>query len=300
MWHVSSILEHETVFTPEGPPLRLGSNAETTTSENSGIDVEDTHRNESLAGDTHTAAGGAGSATSASGGSVGDNTSGGGGGGARFAERVIGKTWSGSPAVVLRSLRVPGRDEAACTARWLRANGQDGGGVFGDDEGWTDQRLRLLADEWSACAGSADTPSYDVEGGGRGSGVGTTAPISSKYSGEAATRSGPTPAPPPVVSPRLVPRPFMLHTGHVIVPLLNRRVRETQRDADGVVVGHGLVLAVDRGVDWGKWESHLMETAAVATRCLERLEFEGEILERERVRRWKDHLLHSQTSWYKP
>ncbi len=92
----------------------------------------------------------------------------------------------------------------------------------------------------------------------------------------------------------------MIHTGHVIVPLLNRRMRERQRDGNGVVVGHGLVLAVDRGVDWWKWESHLLETAAAATRCLERLEYEGEIIERERVRLWKEQLLHAQTSWYKP
>ena len=106
--------------------------------------------------------------------------------------------------------------------------------------------------------------------------------------------SGPAPAP-PAASPRLAPQPFMLHTGHVIVPFLNRRVREAEKEGNGMVFGHGLVLAVDRGIDWWKWESHLTETGKMATRCFERLEREGEIIERERVRRWRDELLEMQT-----
>lgn len=82
-------------------------------------------------------------------------------------------------------------------------------------------------------------------------------------------------------------RPFMVHTGHIIVPFLNGRVREKGGDS----VGHGIVLAVDRGVDWQRWEPYLMEVAAEATRCFERLENEGEVAEKERVKVWADKLL---------
>ncbi|CAN0520923.1 unnamed protein product [Ectocarpus sp. 12 AP-2014] len=87
----------------------------------------------------------------------------------------------------------------------------------------------------------------------------------------------------------------MLHTGHVIVPFLNGRVRETEKGGPNVVIGHGVVLAVDRGVDWRCWESHLTETTAVATRCFERLEREGESVERERVNDWAEKLLNRNT-----
>ena len=253
MWHVSSILEHEQVFTPEPTDQAIS------------------------AGDTDAAAGGdagsIGTLTVDSGPTA--NTRSCSGDGAYFCERVVGKTWSGYPAVVLRSLRVPGRDEAACTARWLRGNGEDGGGVFGDDEGWTDQRLRLLADEWRVSTATGD----GVRGPGLISSVGS---LSASPGG----------------SPRSMSRPFMVHTGHVIVPFFSSCcLRETEGGESREVVGHGVVLAVDRGVDWRRWESHLMETAAVATQCLERLERDGEVAERERVRIWKEELLDAQTRW---
>lgn len=254
LWHVSSILDHEAVFTPEALKLPASSRRS--------IDHQST-----VADDAKPAGGdmeSIGTLTVNSGRTVNTRC----GDGARFCERVVGMTWSGSPAVVLRSLRVPGRDEAACAARWLRGNGEDGGGVFGDDEGWTDQRLRLLADEWRACTAVGD-------GGRGGPGFGYI------------TAGSPSSSSSPGASPLPVPRPFMLHTGHVIVPFLNGYVREMENGGGGKFVGHGVVLAVDRGIDWRQWESHLMETAAVATRCFERLERDGELAERERVERWK-------------
>lgn len=261
VWHVSSILDFKTVFTPE--PSILAEMSELPTSN---IDQA------IVAGNTNTARGDAesiGTLTVDSGRTTNTRC----GDGARFCERVVGKTWSGNPAVVLRSLRVPGKDEAACAARWLRGNGEDGGGVFGDDEGWTDQRLRLLADEWRACTAIGD------RGGGPGLGP-TTAP----------------PSPSLRASPLSMPRPFTLHTGHVIVPFLNGCLRERGDGESREVIGHGVVLAVDRGTDWRRWEPHLMETAAVATRCLERLERDGEVAERKRVRLGKEALTSSQTS----
>lgn len=267
VWHVSSILEHESVFAPE---TRLPAGTQQLPA-----------GNDSAASDTNTAEGDIGSigtlTVESSSRSVNTNL----GDGSRFCERVLGKTWSGNPAVVLRSLRAPGRDEAACTARWLRGNGEDGGSVFGDDESWTDQRLRLMADEWRACTAAGGRGGGDGDGGGPSADSAVVSPSAS-----------------PGALPRSVPRPFMLHTGHVVVPFLNGCCpRETEDGGSSEVVGHGVVLAVDRGVDWGRWESHLTETAAAATRCFERLERDGEVAERARVKRWKEKLLDSQTTW---
>lgn len=200
--------------------------------------------------------------------------------GASLCERVIGKTWSGTPTVVLRSLRAPGRDEEACAARWLRGDGSEGGGIFGDDDGWTDRRLRLLADEWRACAelGTRYGIVDDVE----------DVPFQ--------TQPAPTPAEVEaghvgaIESPKGSARPFMIHTGHLIVPFGNGRVRQDGGDTN--VIGHGVVLAVDRGVDWRRWESHLINVAAAATRCFESLEHEGYAAEKARVETWADKLLH--------
>lgn len=247
VWHVSDILDHEAVFTPEPIDQAIDTSAAGGDAESIGTLTVDSDR--TAAGD-----------------------------GEHFRERVVGKTWSGHPAVILRSLRAPGRDEAARTARWLRGNGEDGRGVFGDDEGWTDQRLRLLAEEWRVCTAI----------GGRDRG-----PILGSSVGSLSS------AAPGATSPRWQPRPFMLHTGHVIVPFLNGCLREEPESGGSrEVIGHGVVLAVDRGVDWRLWESHLMETAAVAARCFERLERDGEVAMRARVNRWKEELLDAQTRWY--
>lgn len=247
VWHISSILDHEAVFTPE--PV------------DPDIAADDTN---AAGGDTESI----GNLTVDSGRSLDAHC----GDAARFCERIIGKTWSGYPAVVLRSLRVPARDEAACTARWLGGNGEDGGGVFGDDEGWTDQRLRLLADEWRVCTA--------IDDGDRDPGLGSSI---------GSLSASPGASPPP--------RPFMVHTGHVIVPFSNNCLREPDGGGSREATGHGVVLAVDRGVDWRRWESHLIETAVVATQCFERLERDGEVVEIERVRLWKEKLLDAQTRW---
>ena len=251
---------------------------------------------------------------------------------ARFRERVVGKTWSGFPAVILRSLRAPGSYEAACAARWLRRNGEDGGGVFGRDEDWSDNRLRLLADEWTFCTGlglarmrrgktgvgvteipaGAETAAIlDPAVGALPSPQGTTATpdpavgVRSQCQGDPAVAANSPPqgdpgvaAHPPsqgdqavgVYSPpreRASLRPFKVHTGHIIVPFLNGRVREEGGDS----VGHGVVLAVDRGFDWRRWEPYLVQVAAEATRCFERLENEGQAAEKARVKAWADRLL---------
>lgn len=331
VWHVSSIPDHETVFARE-PPLRSQPSsppmAESPKSTKDGTSKDEPAA--TVAADNISVGGDAGS--------IGTLTVGSGGPGQqdspRFRERVVGKTWSGTPAVVVRSLRAPGREEAAFAARWLRENGEDGGGVFGDDEGWTDERLRLLADEWEVCTrGAANTRTYGGRGGGglmlgsttTAAAAATTASASaaaaataattaaaaagSGYSGAAAVRSKPAEVPglppSPAVSPLVTPRPFMVHTGHVVVPFLNGRVQRTGKRGDKAVIGHGIVLAVDRGVDWRRWESHLVETAVVSTRCFERLERDGEIAERERVRLWSERLVnrkadHRQTQGPQP
>lgn len=247
MWHLSSIPDHETVFKPESPLLVESPSASQTTG---------TPANDNL----DSASVGVLSASS------GGNWP---GGGASFGERVVGKTWSGFPAVVLRSLRICGRDEAARAARWLRGDGGDGGSVFGDDDDWTDQRLRLLADEWKACAGLG-AMRYGIDDAGMASGPENAAILN----------------PPP--RPKVVARPFMVHPGHLIVPFLNGRVREK----GGAVIGHGVVLAVDRGVDWRQWEPHLTDVAGMATRCFECLELEGAVAEKARVSTWADNLIH--------
>lgn len=294
VWHVSSILEHETVFMPKRPPIPSQQQPSpilhTTTKNpesNNNNNKSRTDNDAAIANDGRNDTDGGvevesiGSLTigSVGGGGDGDGRN----SGARFCERVVGKTWSGVPAVVLRSLRVPGRDEAACTARWLRGNGEDGGGVFGNDEGWTDERLRLLADEWRTCTGFATAAAAAV--------AATATDLCDPAAAAAATPAAAVAPPRPPV-----PRPFTLHTGHVIVPFLNGRVRESYttsrgKSSNNMVVGHGVVLAVDRGFDWRHWESHLTETAAVATRCFERLEHEGEVAERERVKLWREELL---------
>lgn len=304
VWHVSSILEHKAVFTPKppsapSPPQQRSRPISPLHAPTHGPKNNRNNRNDSridddtaIAGDAVDGvndieggliAGSIGSLTAVSGGGNGERRS-----GARFCERVVGKTWSGAPAVVLRSLRVPGRDEAACTARWLRGNGEDGGGVFGNDVGWTDQRLRLLADEWRACTGLPAATAAAAT-------TAHSAPVAAAAAAGAAAASSSAAAAAVASLPLSVPRPFMIHTGHVIVPFLNRRVREGYtsggNNRNNTVIGHGVVLAVDRGVDWRKWESHLVEAAVVTTRCFERMEREGEVAERERVKLWREELL---------
>ncbi|CAM9193761.1 unnamed protein product [Scytosiphon promiscuus] len=305
VWHVSSIPDHETVFTREPPPRSQPLATPTAASPKSNNDGASDDETDTDAGDAISAGGGAGSIgtlTVDSGGPTRQDSS-------TFCERVVGKTWSGVPVVVVRSLRVPGREEAAFAARWLRENGEDGGGVFGDDEGWTDQRLRLLADEWEACtrgpANNVITCGANRGGGGDSvlaSTTAATAAAGSEYSGAAAKRStaaqrpkpagAPESSPSPAASLRVFPRPFMAHTGHLIVPFMTGCVQRAWKRGENAVIGHGVVLAVDRGVDWRRWESHLVEVAVVATRCFERLELDGEIVERERVRLWGERLLN--------
>ena len=147
VWHISSISDHKTVFKLDDsrPNIQSPSNSSNRTwtprADNCGDDSIGTLSVES-------------GITSRDSGSS-----------ARFRERVVGKTWSGSPVVVLRSLRAPGSYEAACAARWLRGNGEDGGGVFGKDEDWSDDRLRLLAEEWKFCTGMENTRHGEAEVG---------------------------------------------------------------------------------------------------------------------------------------
>lgn len=255
MWHISSIPDHETVFIPA--PLSVAADSPTSSCNTA----------TKTPGDTA---------------SIGTSTENSFTNGAYFCERVIGKTWSGTPTVVLRSLRASGRDEAACAARWVHGDGSDGGGIFGDDDGWTDRRLRLLADEWRVCAelGTHYGIVDDVEDVPfKPQPSPTPAEVDASHVGAFESRQGAS-------------KPFMVHTGHLIVPFGNGRVRQ-QDGGDTNVIGHGVVLAVDRGVDWRRWESHLTDVAAAATRCFERLEHEGYAAEKARAKTWAKQLLHS-------
>ena len=313
VWHISSICDHKTVFKLDdgSTPCDIRS-----PSSNNSNNKAWTSRADSC-GEAST-----GALSSVESGSISSL----GGTGARFRERVVGKTWSGSPAVILRSLRASGSYEAACAARWLRGNGEDGGGVFGKDEDWSDDRLRLLANEWRFCTGLAKMRP-GVEGGVGGLPADSETAAATSAEREAQIRPRVAGAGPPTdldtaarATPRGVKttrvglmspadtetataatasekaaspplrgglRPFMVHTGHLVVPFLNGRVRERGGDS----VGHGIVLAVDRGVDWRRWEPYLTKVAAEATRCFDRLESEGEAAEKARVKLWADKLL---------
>lgn len=317
IWHISSICDHNTVFELDdgSTPYVIQSPSSNSSGSKAWTSRADNCGDASI-----------GVLNSVESGSISSL----GGSGARFRERVVGKTWSGSPAVILRSLRTPGSYEAACAARWLRGNGEDGGGVFGKDEDWSDDRLRLLANEWRFCTGlekirhgvaggvgsspadsqtaSATSAAREAQVRSRVAGVGppadldTTARATSAQTSRSVipagvgllspaesetTTAGTTTEKSASPPPRGELRPFMVHTGHLIVPFLNGRVREKGGDS----VGHGVVLAVDRGVDWRRWEPHLMAVAAEATRCFDRLENEGEAAEKARVKLWTDKLL---------
>lgn len=168
---------------------------------------------------------------------------------ARFDERVIAKTTSETPTIVLRSLRAPGREEAERGARWSRESKHLSGGGSEGNGSWTNQNLRLLADEWTLCTGRSKPP-------------GVLEMISLSHE---ALLHGKTEH--DSISAAAVPRPFMVHSGHIIIPFVNGRVMN-QKDE---VLGHGVVLAVAHGVDWRKWESHLIDIAKVASRWFEYL-----------------------------
>lgn len=248
VWHVSSIPEHEAVFFPESPPVLDKSGSCLGEDKTSA-------RNPSIP------------ATSGDGKHV-----------DRFDERIVGHTWAGSPAVVLRSLRAPEKDESARIARWEQAT-EDDGLCCGDDS-WTDQRLRLLAGEWKICTGKVATPScasaskrdMNLAGQSRGGAVREDA--------------GAAPESPATLT---FARPFMVHSGHVIVPFTNRCARE-----DRDVVGHGLALAVDPGMDWSPWEPFLADVAAAATQRFEALEVEALAAEKLRAKAWAAKVLHSE------
>lgn len=267
MWHISSLPEHENIFLPEQLPLREKSSS----SEDYADDTTVASINSVTSADTNTR-------NSSKHRTEGDGGGGSGRNGECFDERVVGRTWAGSPVVVLRSLRTPGREEAARVARWIRMGGDSG---WCGDEDWSDKRLRLLADEWELCAGgrggkrslrSRDMPPSTVR---------TNITEPARLGGESTAGQDTSKAASPTIA-----RPFMVHTGHLIVPFSNGRVRE-----DREVVGHGLMLAVDRGVDWSPWESHLAEIAAAATRRFEALERKSHTSEKLRVTSWVDTLL---------
>lgn len=172
-----------------------------------------------------------------------------------FSERVIGRTWDGSPVVVLRSLRTPGQEEGQRTHRWRRAQGGSEG--FGDDE-WSDRRLRLLAEEWELCVSRNSRRECNRDLPRRSSAAGRIG-IGSVYGRGQGTVGISTQEP--------VPVPFTVHTGHVIVPFLNGRVRE-----DSDIIGHGLALEFDSRFDWKPWEPLLVKISTETTRRLEEIE----------------------------
>lgn len=270
LWHISSIPEHDKVFLPEVQPLHDTSSL----SEEDEVGASVNPQSVSEATEPKSFTGVSGME------------------GAHFDEKIVGRTWAGSPVVVLRSLRTPGRDEALRGARWLRESGD---GNIHRVDAWTDQRLRLLADEWQLCAGQ-----------GRGTRFGVpsmiTSPLpavpiigtSSKNQGGGSAEADIATTVPVSRSTPLTPvRPFMAHSGHLIVPFTNGRVRE-----DPDVVGHGLALAVDRGVDWTPWESHLIDVAAAATRRFEALEDDALAAEKVRVKSWAAKILSGDQNRY--
>lgn len=80
-------------------------------------------------------------------------------------------------------------------------------------------------------------------------------------------------------------RPFTVHSGHLVVPFSNTCVRENPD-----VIGHGLVLAIDPGVDWSPWESYLAEIGTAASKRFEALEAEGFAAAKLKVKAWANDL----------
>lgn len=274
IWHLSSVPNHETVFEPTPPRLPKSSSTSSTVRNHASMAAKEDvlkHQRASARGEAVIGASDVGTPSI----TLGNHSHASVGSDARFREKVIGKTWSGSPTIVLRSLRSPGRNEALRAARWLRGTDDAdewNGCAFGDDDGWTNQRLRLLAEEWRVCAG--------LETASRSSCV----PSSHRDYPDLKEPDLTATHPRPTNTPRI----FTVHTGHLIVPFLNARVQKKGGD----MVGHGVVLAVDRRVDWRPWESHLIELATTATRCFECLESQGAAIEKSSVNAWASTLLH--------
>ncbi|CAM9251235.1 unnamed protein product, partial [Choristocarpus tenellus] len=93
-------------------------------------------------------------------------------------ELVVGRTWSGSPKVVLRSLWRPLPHEKKRLERWQKK--KIFGGSFRGYKDWTDEHLRLLADEWEFCTaenwgGTTGLGSTYGSAGGLGGKTGVTA-----------------------------------------------------------------------------------------------------------------------------
>lgn len=238
VWHVSHLPEYQAVFLPSEYAIPR----ETHTSKGGGYPQG---KPESTAS----------SVLGESGAGWGSNAGGIGPEGEILSERVIGRTWDDSPVVVLRSLRTPGQEEEQRAHRWRRAQGGSGG--FGDDE-WSDRRLRLLAEEWELCVSRNSRRECGQDLARRSSAAGRIG-IGSVYGRGQGTVGISTQEP--------VPVPFTVHTGHIIVPFLNGRVRE-----DNDVIGHGLALEFDPRFDWKPWEPLLVKIATETTRRLEEID----------------------------
>ncbi|CAM9268105.1 unnamed protein product, partial [Discosporangium mesarthrocarpum] len=205
-----------------------------------------------------------------------------------FREHVTGRTWSGTPRVVLRSLWSPEQCEVCRAAQWLK---EEWTGVFAGDIDWTDSRLRLLADEWELCASGGDCVKGHKKAGGDANTGGRIDGEKSAIEGaatggggqkgegagegEEVKESGCEGSDEGCGGERLdafCPPPFVVHTGHLIVPFHDRHTRDNTS-----VVGHGLALMVDsdrfvngtedRGVEkWKPWEGFLKDIACAASR----------------------------------
>lgn len=248
VWHISSVAEHETVFLPES----LSGN-----DESGSVSEED-----------ESGAKNASKSTDSADGKYAD----------RFDERIVGKTWAGSPVVILRSLRAPGKDESARIARWERATKDDG--LCCGDDSWTDQRVRLLADEWKICTGKKATLLYT-------SATKKDNNLADQLREDATREDAGAVPESPAMSTHT--RPFKVHSGHLIVPFTNRCVRE-----DRDIVGHGLALAIDPGMNWSPWEPFLANVAAAATERFEALELEALEAEKLRAKSWAAKLLDNE------
>lgn len=69
------------------------------------------------------------------------------------------------------------------------------------------------------------------------------------------------------------------------MPFANTCVRKNPH-----VTGHGLVLAIDPGVDWSPWEPYLAEVGTAASKRFEALEAEGFAATKLKVKSWTTDL----------
>lgn len=166
-------------------------------------------------------------------------------------EQVLGRTHARAPAVILRSVRQFQPVEARRYERWIRLGGRSDG--IGGKGSWTDERLRLLAEEWQLCAGESHAGSAVSARADHTPSLGMSAMPAAAGASQKKASSGHG-------------RPFMAHTGHLILPFSTTALQDECH-----VIGHGLALSIDSVCDWRLWEPFLTDIITATSLQLNQL-----------------------------